>query len=86
METGLIVLIVLAAIVGVAAGYAIGKRQAERRYASDTQYTQGTLNVDCSESEFEPGLYLGLGIPVGDVISRKYIVIDVNVMLQNSRK
>lgn len=86
MEAGFIVALVLMTIAGVVIGFFIGKRNAERRYLQDTQFTQGTLNIDCSDPEFEPGLYLGLGVPVKDVITRKYVNLDVNVMLQDSHK
>lgn len=86
MEAGFIALMVLIAIVGVTVGFLIGKRKTERRYMQDTQFTQGTLNVDCSDPEFEPGLFLGLGIPVKDVVTRKYITLDINVMLRDSHK
>lgn len=86
MEAGFIALMVLITVIGIIVGFFFGKRKTERRYLQDTQYTQGTLNVDCSDPEFEPGLFLGLGIPVKDVISRKYITLDINVILQNSHK
>ena len=86
MEAGFVVLLVLMTAVGVIAGTFIGKRKAERRYITETQYTQGTLNIDCSDPEFEPGLFLGLAVPVKDVISRKYITLDVDVLLGNSQK
>lgn len=86
MEAGFIALLILMTIIGVVVGFLIGKRKAERRYLWDTQFTQGTLNIDCSDPEFEPELFLGLGIPVKDVTSRKYVTLDVNVMLQDSHK
>ena len=86
MEAGFIVLMALISIVCVVVGFLFGQRKAERRYLQDTQFTQGTLNADCSDPEREPGLYLGLGIPVKDVVSRKYIMLDVNVILQDSHK
>lgn len=86
MEAGFIALIVLMTIVGVAVGFLFGKRKAERRYLRDTQFTQGTLNVDCSDPEFEPNLFLGLGVPVNGITTRKYVTLDVNVILQNSQK
>ena len=86
METGFVVLLVVMFAVGCVAGFLLGKRKAERRYARETQYTQGTLNVDCSDPEFEPGMFLACGIPVNDVVTRKYIKLDVNVILQNSQK
>jgi hypothetical protein len=86
METGFIALAVLALFIGVGIGYLLGRKVAERRYLRDTKYTQGTLNVDCSDPEFEPGLFLGLAVPVRDVIPRKYITLDINLMSQNSQK
>lgn len=86
MEAGFIILLVLMTIVGVTVGFLFGKRKTEQRYLQDTQYTQGTLNVDCSDPEFEPGLFLGLGVPVKDVITRKYMTLDINVISQNSQK
>lgn len=86
MEAGFIVTILIVGIVGVVVGFVIGKRTSERRYAQDTQYTQGTINIDCSDPEFEPGIFLGLAVPVRDVVSRKYVMFDVNVMNQDSHK
>lgn len=86
MEAGFIILIALMSVVGIVVGFLIGKRKTERRYIMDTQYTQGTLNIDCSDPEFEPGMFLGLSVPVKDVISRKYVMLDVNVLLNNSQK
>lgn len=86
MEAGFITLIVIMTVIGVVIGLLIGKKVAERRYLHDTKYTQGTLNIDCSDPEFNPGLFLGLGVPVKDVIMRKYVTLDVNVLLKNSHK
>ena len=86
MEAGFIALLAAISIVGIVIGFLIGKKQTERRYLQDTQYTQGTLNVDCSDPEFEPGLFLGLAVPVKDIVTRKYVTLDINVMLKNSQK
>jgi hypothetical protein len=87
MEAGFEVLLVLISVaVGVVIGFLIGKTQAERRYLRDTRYTKGTLNVDCSELEFEPGLFLGLSVPVESVVSQKYITLDINVLSSDSRQ
>lgn len=86
MEPGFIVLIVIMTVISVVVGFIIGKNMTKRRYLRDTQYTQGTLNIDCSDSEFEPGIFLGLGVPVKDVISRKYVNLDVNVLSKKSRE
>ena len=86
MESGFIVLFAIAIMSGIIIGVFLGRAVAHRQYVEETQYTQGTLNVDCSDPEFEPGLFLGLAIPVKDVTTRKYITLDVNVMTQNSQK
>lgn len=86
METGIIVLFVFMVVVGAVVGFLVGKKKTEQRYLHDTNYTQGTLNVDCSDPEFEPGLLLGLAVPVEKIMSRKYITLDINVMLQDSHK
>lgn len=86
METGFVALVVLMAILGVAIGWLIGKKKAEQKYAQETQYTQGILNVDHSDPEFDPELFLGLSVPIQEVVKKKYIVLTVNVMRENSHK
>jgi hypothetical protein len=86
MEPGFILLVVVMTIIGVIVGLIIGKKTADRRYLRDTQYTQGTLNIDCGDPEFEPGIFLGLGVPVKDVIMRKYIILDINVLQKKSHE
>lgn len=86
METGFIALLVLGIISGVLIGLFLGQWITHRRYLRETEYTQGTLNIDCNDPEFEPGLFLGLAVPVKDITARKYISLDVNVILQNSQK
>ena len=86
MVAGFIILLAAVAIVCVVTGMLIGRRQIKNRYVRDTQFTQGVLNVDCSDPEFEPGLILGLSVPIKDVITKKYVTFDVRVFLENSRK
>ena len=86
MEAGFIILAVFTTITGIVVGFLIGKRTTERRYLQETQFTQGTLNVDCSDPKFEPSMYLGLAVPVKDVISRKYVTLDVHIILKDSHK
>lgn len=86
MEPGNIELLVLIAIIGVVVGYLFGRRVSKRQYLKDTKYTQGTLSIDCSDPEFEPGLFLGLAVPVKDVMLRRYVTLDVELMLQNSQQ
>ena len=85
-EPGFIVFTVIMTIIGVVIGLIVGKKTANRQYLSDTQYTQGTLNIDCGDPEFEPGIFLGLGVPVKDVITRKYVTLDVNVLSKKSHE
>lgn len=87
MEPGFLALVaVMMLIIGVVIGFIFGTRSINRRYLSDTQYTQGTLNIDCGDSEFEPGIFLGLGVPVKDVITRKFVKLDVNVFQKKSHE
>lgn len=86
METGFVALLVLGIVSGIVIGLFLGQQIAHRRFLRETKYTQGTLNVDCGDPEFDPGLFLGLAIPVKDVTSLKYIALDVNVISQNSHK
>ena len=86
MEAGFIILLAAIAVVCFVVGLLIGRREIKRLYARDTRYTQGVLNIDCSDPEFEPGLFLGLAAPVRDVITQKYVTFDVNVMTPDSRK
>lgn len=87
MEAGFVALIAaVTAIIGAIVGMLIGKTTAERRYIQDTQFTQGTLNIDCSDPEFDPGLFLCLAVPVKDVVSRKYVTLDISVFSQYSQK
>lgn len=87
MEAGFAVLIaIVTLILGAVVGALIGKRKAERQYVTDAQYTQGTLNIDNSDPEFEPNIFLGLSVPVHTLVSRKYVTLDINVMTQNSHE
>ena len=87
METGFILLLAFAAVaIGLVIGVMFGKVLSARRYKRDTQFTQGTLNAFYSDSESDPGFYLGLGVPAKDIVSRKYVTFDVKLISQNSRR
>ena len=86
MEAGFVALMALVLFIGVVIGVFVGRSLAKRKYLRDTKFTQGTLNVDYSESELEPGLFLGLGVLINDISSRKYVVLDVNVIGKNSHE
>ena len=85
MEAGLILFMVAVASVGALIGMWVGKTRVRHRYERDTQRTQGVLNVDCSDQEFEPGLFLGLSVPVKEITSREYAVFKINVFDKDSR-
>ena len=74
MEAGFIVLIILTAIVCMVAGLYIGKRKAIRRDI------KGVLNVDCSDPEGNPYLFLQLEVPIEDVVSVKQAAFIVRVL------
>ena len=87
MEPGFIALIIITSIViCVVVGLIVGKKIAQRRYHSDTQYSQGTLNIDNSDPEFGTGIFLALGVPVIDIMTRKYVILDVNVLKKKSHE
>lgn len=79
MEAGFIILTITAMMVGMVVGTIIGRGRAKCRYERDTQYTQGILNVDCSDPEFQPGLYLVQSVPVEEIANREYAMFKVNV-------
>jgi hypothetical protein len=83
MEAGFIILwIVLGCLVGLIVGMSILKR----RYINDTRYSQGSLNVDRSDYGSAPGMFLHLTVPIDEVVSRKRVVLNVNVIQDNSHK
>jgi len=86
MEPGFVALLFVIAIVGVAIGIWIGWSRAERCYKRDTQYTQGSINVEHSDPEGMPNIFLGLAIPVEEVVTRKYITLDINLLTNDSQK
>ena len=86
METGSIILLLVVAIVCLLIGMIIGRVSTERRYVRDTRYTKGTLNVDCSDQTRQPILFLASGVPVEDIVSQKYISLDVCVIRPNSHE
>lgn len=86
MVTGFIVLSVMMAIVGLVVGMLVGKAIVTRRYARDTQYTQGTINVDCSASTTRPCLFLGSSIPVEEIMTRSYVTFDIKVLHLDSHE
>lgn len=80
MEAGFIALIVIAAVICVLAVVYVVKTKTKR------QGIQGTLNIDCSDPESYPYLYLSLDVPISEVASQKRASFDVNVIRHNSQK
>ena len=80
MEPGFIVTVLIAVIVGITIGVLIGKSK------NVHSGSQGILNVDCSDPEYGPGMYLQLVVPIEDVISQKQVTFSVNVIRYNSQE
>lgn len=80
MKAGFIALIVIAMIVGIIIGVLIEKRAIKRNII------RGTINVDFSDPDKEPYLYLVPTISVFDIISQERVVFDVKVIGNISRK
>lgn len=74
MEAGFVVIIALLAFVlGLGVGF-ITKKSTKCSLES-----QGILNIHYVDTE-EPGLYLGLSVPVEDVVGRDHVTFEVNVI------
>ena len=73
MEAGFIALAVLMCVICTVVGIHIGKRKAARRDI------QGALNVDCSDPESNPYLYLQLDVPIEEVTRLKQATFVVHV-------
>lgn len=87
METGFIILIAtFVSVLGFIIGIFVGQSKADRRYKRDTQYTQGTINIDNNDPEFGPELFLALSVPVDIVMSKKYVRLDINVISNDSHE
>lgn len=80
MEAGFIALIVIAAVICVLAVVYVVKTKTKQRGI------QGVLNIDCSDPESYPYLYLSLDVPISEVASQKRASFDVNVIRHNSQK
>ena len=81
METGLIILAIVVAVAIATISYTIG---ADRKVKTDM--SKGVLHVTYANNGYEPGMFLTLDVPVEDVISQKRVVLDVNVIRENSQK
>lgn len=74
MEAGFVALLILTAIVCTVVGMHIGKKKTIR------QDIKGVLNVDCSDPESNPYLFLQLEVPIEDVINLKQASFVVHVL------
>lgn len=82
MEAGFIALIVAFAVsIGIAIGRFLFKTP-----GNGEQKSRGVLNVNYSDLFDDPELFLVLRVPVEDIVSQKQILLDVNVIQQNSQK
>lgn len=80
MEAGFVILLLVVACVFTVVGMYI------ERLRFDRQDIQGDLNVYCDDPHCEPGLFLGLTVPINDVVSRKHVIFNVNVIQDHSHE
>lgn len=84
METGLIIITIVSVVICVVGMLYAGSQRGKP--SNKNKIVSGVLHVDCRDSEHEPGMLLSLSVPVADVVGKKQIVLDVNVIKQNSQK
>ena len=77
MEAGFLALLIAMSIGFTILGIVIEKIRSKRRPKEESQ---GILNVNCNDPEDGPYLFLELTVPLEDVIGKKSITFDVNVM------
>lgn len=80
MESGFIVLIAVALLLGVVIGMSIA------RVLKKPAETKGVIYVYYSEHEDKPSLLLEYGASIDDIASQKQVMFDVDVIRQNSHK
>lgn len=80
METGFVLLMVAMTFIGVIVGVLI------ERHQDRTKCSQGILNVDYSDPDDGPYLFLKLTSPVADIVSSKRVTFDVEVTQYVSQK
>ena len=81
METGLIIMaIALVACIGARLCF-VGMKCNPK-----VTSTVGVLHVNVSDPKSDLGMYLTLNVPVEDIIGQKKILLDVNVLCENSQK
>ena len=73
METGFIVAMLLAVLVGIAIGFVIGRRKKPND-------SQGVLYAYCREKDTQPSLLLEGTAPIDEITSKKQVIFDVVVI------
>lgn len=74
MEAGIITIVLFVLTGGIVIGLLIGRSIANKAE------TQGTIYVYRNEPDEQPSLLLEYGVPIDDIISRKRVLFDVNVV------
>lgn len=80
METGFVILVFAVAVIGVIIGIFIG------RSMGNSYSTQGVINVDYSDPDDGPYLFLELNTSIADVVSKKQAIFDVRIKSYVSRE
>jgi hypothetical protein len=73
METGFIVAMLLAVLVGITVGFIIGRRKKPND-------SQGILYAYCREDDAQPSLLLEGTAPIDEITSKKQVIFDVVVI------
>ena len=77
METGFIVLLIVAPIIlvlGIVLGITLGKTK------KPTVDSYGVVYVDYSDPTRDPILYLGVGVTIDEIASQKRVAFDVDII------
>lgn len=80
MEAGFIILVIMAGVIGLVIGILIGKT------SDKNKATQGILNVDYSDPDDGPYLFLELNTPIAEIVSREQAIFDVRNIASNTHE